>query len=917
MSNDFKSEAHVCDAREKGVDFIEEVFENVTVRIPDCIQTGTNLTKDLVVMAVYRQPDSSNVDSFLTHLETLMTSFDRPNNELIFAGDINLDLIKYAAHAQTARYLDIMTSYRTLPRIVRPTRIKHQSATLIDHIFTRHNPLTIISGILDIELAGSAGFTDHKPVFTIIKADVPKKETRPITTLSYFTKQGHLKRKEGLRQQDWDETLNLTDPDAIYDQITEIYSHHYFSNITKKSVKWNSRQHRREPWMTDEILADIRRRDRLVKLKNRRTDYKKLRNEIVSKVRKAERSYLAKQVQDSVGDIKKHWNILKKVINKTDTKDDVTSEFLVDGMWIKDNQQNATRINAYFASIGRETNESVGQTNLSAYHLLQTNKARNEHFLPFNKVYARDIIEVCKLMTPKTSMDPHGLKQSIILDDAEILAPILCHLVNSSMKAGKCPQNSKLAKVIPVYIQKGSKHLYTNYRPISLLSTFSKIMERLIYDKLFDFLVRYDILFESQFGFRKGHNTTHATLDFVRTIEDALEKGEYAVGVFCDLSKAFDTIDHDILLAKLDHYGIRGCMLEWLKSYLNSRQQYVEFNGCKSNASFITTGVPQGSILGPLLFIIYINDLPCCTKLHTVKFADDSNFVIKGKDLPSLSETLNIELRNVDEFFKANKLKLNAKKTKLVCFRRKGRDVNLDDYPVYLDNEKLDFEEETTFLGMRLDSHLTWDKHCQHVANTISKNNGVLSRAKKLLPTSSLRLLYNSLILPHLQYGLAAWGGCSGQNKKRIINIQKRAIRTICKSYVSSHTEPRMKALCLLKLEDLYTQQCATLVHDIINKRAPIKIASLISLSCDTQSQRLRSQSSNPLLVREQLGRCKVSSCSFRVKGPTCWNCLPIELQSVTGKTTFKSQLRKHLIAPYQTSLVCTNPRCTDRRHHH
>ena len=348
-------------------------------------------------------------------------------------------------------------------------------------------------------------------------------------------------------------------------------------------------------------------------------------------------------------------------------------------------------------------------------------------------------------------------------------------------------------------------------------------MERLIYNKLFDFLVRYDILFESQFGFRKGHNTTHATLDFVRTIEDALEKSEYAVGVFCDLSKAFDTIDHDILLAKLEYYGIRGCTLEWLRSYLDSRQQYVEFNGCKSKASFITTGVPQGSILGPLLFIIYMNDLPSCTKLHTVKFADDSNFVIKGKDLPSLSETLNNELKNVSEFFKANKLKLNAKKTKLVCFRRKGRDVNFDEHPVYLDSEKLDFEEETTFLGMRLDSHLSWDKHCQHVAYIISENNGVLSRVKKLLPTSSLRLLYNSLILPHLQYGLSAWGGCSGQNKKRIINIQKRAIRTICKSYFSSHTEPRMKALCLLKLEDLYKQQCATLVHNIINKRAPIK----------------------------------------------------------------------------------------------
>ena len=156
----------------------------------------------------------------------------------------------------------------------------------------------------------------------------------------------------------------------------------------------------------------------------------------------------------------------------------------------------------------------------------------------------------------------------------------------------------KIARVIPIYKGKGEKYLFTNYRPISLLPVFSKILEKMIYSKLFDFLVRYQILFKSQYGFRKGRNTTHATVDFLQTVERALHDQEYAIGIFCDLSKAFDTLDHDILLKKLDHYGIRGKWHAWIKSYLSNRKQYVDMNGTLSNTEAITVGVPQGSILG-------------------------------------------------------------------------------------------------------------------------------------------------------------------------------------------------------------------------------------------------------------------------------------------------------------------------------
>ena len=169
-----------------------------------------------------------------------------------------------------------------------------------------------------------------------------------------------------------------------------------------------------------------------------------------------------------------------------------------------------------------------------------------------------------------------------------------------------------------------------------------------------------------------GHNTTHAALEFTKMIEDAFEKNEYAVGVFCDLSKAFDTLNHNILLSKLEHYGIRDITGQWFTSYLSNRQQFVDWNGCKTKTAKLETGVPQGSILGPLLFLIYINDLPSASNLKSIMFADDTNLLIRDKNFQNLIDNLNNELRGVDDFFKANQLKLNAKKTKLVCFRKKS-----------------------------------------------------------------------------------------------------------------------------------------------------------------------------------------------------------------------------------------------------
>ena len=382
-------------------------------------------------------------------------------------------------------------------------------------------------------------------------------------------------------------------------------------------------------------------------------------------------------------------------------------------------------------------------------------------------------------------------------------------------------------------------------------------------------------------------------------------------------SKKLSGKNHDVLLYKLDHYGIRGSIKEWFSSYLSGREQYVDFNGSHSNRLPILTGVPQGSILGPLLFLLYINDLPSASNLKCTLYADDSNLLLRGPNIQQTALALNVQLDRVNDYFKANKLKLNTKKTKLVCFHKKNQTINYSDFPIFLDGDELKYEDEASFLGLTIDCHLNWESHCQKVANKISANNGVLNRVKKLLPPTALKTLYNSLILPHLNYGLAAWGGCSGQAKNRIILTQKRAIRTVSKAFYTSHTEPRMKQLGLLKFVDLYELQCATLAHDVINKRAPASICSMISADRDLVSHNLRSHQIDPNHLRVPLAKSKFISSSFIHKGPSIWNQLPNDLKVLQSKSLFKIHVKRWFLSKYHDSTQCLNPRCTDRRHHH
>ena len=289
--------------------------------------------------------------------------------------------------------------------------------------------------------------------------------------------------------------------------------------------------------------------------------------------------------------------------------------------------------------------------------------------------------------------------------------------------------------------------------------------------------------------------------------------------------------------------------------------------------------------------------------------------MIQGKNLEALRVSLNLELEGINDYFKANQLKLNAKKTKMVIFRRKALPASHRQVDVFLNGEKLGICDEALFLGVTIDSTLNWEKHCNRIANKISCNNSMLNRVKNLLPPPTLKLLYHSFIQSHVTYGLPAWGGCSAQNKKRIVTVQKRAIRTITKSYFSAHTEPRMKKLGLLKFEDMYQQQCLSLVYDCVHKKAPKKIQNLIQ-SQQTLDYNLRGQNTNNLDLKVPNLKTRAGSNSFAVRGPVLWNNIPNDTRKIEQRGLFRKTIKKSILDNYEHKSDCNNPRCRDRSHH-
>ena len=485
----------------------------------------------------------------------------------------------------------------------------------------------------------------------------------------------------------------------------------------------------------------------------------------------------------------------------------------------------AQGFNEFFTEIGPKLAKLIPESKNPFSHFLSHPVENNFIFANMN----REIIyEALSSLKSKNSAGSDNISTKLLKLMMPFTIQPIIHLFNLFFKTGYVPDSYKCAKVIPIY-KSQEMDKFTNYRPISLLSSFSKLLEKVVANQMFRYLNKYNILYCHQYGFRPKHDTTQPILHFLDRIYNGLNQDspEYTLTVFLDLKKAFDTVDINILLQKLCHYGFRNVTNIWFTNYLKNRTQYVSVSDQKSDLKEIKCGIPQGSVLGPLLFLLYINDLPQATNFFTSLFADDTGLLLSSSDPNRLMKIANFELEKAKEWFQANKLTLNVSKTKYIVFRNKNMNFKSDMFRLMIGDEVLERignncqEKSFKFVGVQFDEFLTWEHHINHVAKRISSSIFALNQAKKFLPLNIRLTLYNSLVQPFLEYGIAAWGAAKCQYIEKIEKLQKKAVRCISNSRYNSHTEPLFGKLKLLKISDIFDLAIQTIMYKYGNWKLP------------------------------------------------------------------------------------------------
>ena len=851
-------------------DRIDELT-NCTRNLETHFITITNTTAPITVGVVYR-PHTGSVKDFLIEWENILANL--PNTKIHLMGDLNINLLKDTKDSQ-----ELQTSFYSKNLIPTISEATHEKpgceSSLIDNILINCSENLISSGILERKVS------HHAPVFCFMNHFLPPEKNEQVKCPKYDYCESKV--EEFLKK--IDDTVFLKN--CIYDTENFLKFIDTLKNeielcfkVDEQEFKKSKRNFYVNPWITPGIIASITKKHLYYKLwkKTQTKDnlegdnafyhrFKSYRKYLKKVIKHAKKNFYCKKFNNVHGDLKKTWALINEL--RGNVKQNIKASFVINGQLVVDRREISNEFNKFFASVAKKLNTKTCSSTLNGYQqntdymCYLNNKVQKSIFL--SPTSPKELEEIVYNLENDKSSD---ISITILKKCFKLISANVSGFFNKFMITGEFPDILKIGKITPIF-KKGNPQLLDNYRPVSIIPIFAKIFEKVIYSRLYSFLTAMNVIYDKQFGFRKNHSTTHAINYSIDKILGEIEAKNHVIGIFVDLSKAFDTIDHQKLLTKLEHYGIRGICHDLLKSYLSNRKQYTNFQQTLSDECSVEYGVPQGSVLGPLLFLIYINDIVNCSELGTfVLFADDTNIFVSGKNKAEAYMNANLVLDNMFKYMVNNQLHINMSKSvhihfkpslnfsdRLTCARVREHG---SEQVLKIGNQKLKKVDKVKFLGVVIDEDLKWEPHIQHLTQKLNSALVMIKRIIKFIPKSEYMKIYDALFKSHLSYCISSWGAVPSAKLQGIFSIQKRCIRLLfgteysydhsgyyetCarartyeehiskKNFCLEHTKPLFNSHNLLSVFNLYTYHTILDVYKILKTHTPISLFCLFKLS--------------------------------------------------------------------------------------
>ena len=760
-----------------GLNFSETSHNNLNCSIRDIEMQWISIkqphSKLILVGNVYRPPQG-NIESFMQVLENVFSNIDTTNTEMYLMGDFNIDWMEIQ-NVTTKGFKSFMKTMGLRQLIKEPTRCTLDHNSCLDLFFTNSDLIYNVG-------VESLNISDHSLIL-LSRRRLPKIRTKCSFLGRSYRRYDKTVFQNNILNSDW---TKFDDSPTIDDKWKEL------ENIIRNCIdnmcplKHFRIKQEKEPWITPQLIELIKDKDHILKRAKRSknpaiwAEAKRFRNNCTRRLRDARADFIRQNLDNNIGNQKKFWKNIQDVLPiKSQRKGSIKLDDKNTGNPI-DEKDTASYINDFFVNIG---------PNLAKH----CNEAWNFQGTPSPdeisdiETDVDEVARLCKAININKASCIENISSEILRDAFLIIPERIARIFNLSFNTGKIPEDWKIAKITPLQ-KTGDLSDVSNYRPVSLLPLPSKLIETIVHNRIYTHCEINGLLDPRQGGFRPGHSTISSTSFYLNDIYNAMNNNNILLATYIDAMKAFDTVNHKILLDKAKLFGISGMLYKWLENYLSNRFQCTLANNIVSELKLITCGVPQGSVCGPLLFLMYINDIAgVLNHCKVALYADDTVLYIESENVSDAVTLMQNDLNALAKWCNGNKLSINCKKTKYCIYgmRSKIKKSKTEDTILSLNNHILNRVCSYKYLGFILDDHLNFNKHVGEMCNTLSHKLYLLSKIRKYITLEASILIFKTMILPIMEYGDIIYAGTSILNLQKIDRLFYRGLR-ICTKY--NHT---------------------------------------------------------------------------------------------------------------------------------